>query len=85
MMITRKELCPECYDGDNCGRGVAECPLQRASAIEAGIPVSVIDGRAKLTDYYSREQIRREARVPEQIAEDEQDMIDAGRGHLVRR
>lgn len=53
--------CKECDDGESCGRAVRDCPVQRQSAIEAGIPESVIDGKTKLRDHFSREYINAQA------------------------
>lgn len=42
--------CPDCRieDGEYCDRGPADCPNQRAAALDAGIPADVIDGKATL-------------------------------------
>ncbi len=79
--------CPECEagDGDCCSGDERTCKSRRESALDAGIPASVLDGHTKLTDHCSRETIARMAGSETQREQDEQDMIDAGRGHMVRR
>ncbi len=60
----------------------------KREALAAGIPRSVVEGRRRLSDVVSREQI--EANLSGEAAESAQDardqeLIDAGRGHLIRR
>ena len=66
--------CPDCTDERYCDRAVKDCPKQKAAALDAGIPLAVIEGRAKLS-----------ASAPEGSEQYRRDMIDGGRGRLVRR
>jgi len=75
--------CIDCENGDVCRLGM-DCHFVRQSAIDAGIPRRVVYGLDKLTDYYSREHIARMAGSETQAEQDRRDMIDAGRGHLLR-
>lgn len=69
----------------SCPLPMNECPECVASARDAGIPMSVILGKTKLSDHFSEAQIARECGDKEKADElDRQDLIDAGRGHLVR-
>ena len=53
------DYCRWCSNGESCPRKVSECPAMRASALDAGIPLDVVMGRAKLGDHFSRDQIDR--------------------------
>lgn len=44
-------------DGDVCPVGHCHCPACRAAALDAGIPLSVVEGKTKLTDHFSEERI----------------------------
>lgn len=50
----RCEICEA--DANGCERGL-ECPDMRRSALEAGIPASVIDGHRHLGEVYSADAI----------------------------
>lgn len=45
-----------------CPLAVSECPLCTQSALDAGIPLSVVRGETKLTDHFSREYIDAQAK-----------------------
>lgn len=55
------DSCRWCDDGEPCRKPISDCPRMRQSALEAGIPASVIDGKTKLSNHFSREHIEREA------------------------
>lgn len=65
--------CPDCTEERYCDASVAECPNQRAAALDAGIPLAVIEGSARLG-----------APPPDDSEQYRQDMRDGGRGRLVR-
>ncbi len=48
--------CPACeaQDGDPCEGGPEECLSAYESALDAGIPSSVILGKSKLTDHFTK-------------------------------
>ncbi len=47
------EVCSN-SEGGSCDRRTADCPVQRQGALDAGIPLSVIEGKSKLTDHFSK-------------------------------
>lgn len=63
-------------DGRPCPNGVRECPGCIESARDAGIPLAVIMGKRRLTDC--------ELRAHDADDSYRRDMIDAGRGYLLR-
>lgn len=54
-----KRVLPVDHHSDDAGSWCFDCArdLQCRAALEAGIPASVIDGKTKLTDHFSREYI----------------------------
>ncbi len=73
-------------NGDPCPNRTSECPECTASALDAGIPLSVIQGKTKLSDHFSPAEIARNSGDKELADElDNEELIAAGRGHLVRR
>ncbi len=49
--------CIDCENGEPCRRATWECPFLFRSALDAGIPRSVINNHTKITDHFSREYI----------------------------
>lgn len=48
-------------DGEPCANAISQCPGCVDSALDADIPLSVILGRTKLTDHFSRDYIAAQA------------------------
>ncbi len=67
--IRKHEIAAE--NGAVCPNDIRECPSCIETALDAGIPLDVIQGKRKLTEAVSPEQYR-------------EDMIAGGRGHLLR-
>ncbi len=51
--------CPECeaQNGDACSGSERTCLARRNSALDAGIPASVLDGKTTLRDHFSDQYI----------------------------